>query len=60
MTGYIRFCSVKGAEKAASQKGLRFKDNHLILDLATGGNKKRDNKLAIFVGNLHLSKTPSV
>lgn len=54
---YIRFSNREEAEKAAKEKnGLKIHDHHLFVDLAAGRSTKRDNKKAVFVGNLPLGK----
>ncbi len=57
LAGFIRFKTRGDAEKAAGEaRGLMINENHLIVDLVVKmKTDKRDNKKAIFVGNLNLS-----
>lgn len=57
VAAYVRFKTRGEAEKAAAEaRGLMINDNHLIVDLVIKfKSDKRDNKKAIFVGNLNLS-----
>lgn len=57
LAGYVRFKTRDDAEKAAAEaRGLMINDNHLVVDLVVKlKTDKRDNKKAIFVGNLNLS-----
>jgi len=55
IVAYIRYETRKEAKKASKKlNGYQLDEHYLTVDLAD--NKKRDNKMAIFVGNLHLSE----
>ena len=55
LTSFVRYATREEAEKAAeAMNGFEFNKHHLIVDLAD--NKQHDNKRAVFVGNLPLSK----
>lgn len=61
IAAYIRYATREDAENALQKgkaEGLVLSDHHLVLDLADR-SIKRDNKKAIFVGNLPLSKRKS-
>lgn len=55
VAAYVRYKTREEAEEAMKTgNGMQLQDHHLIIDLADNSQKK-DNKKAIFVGNLHLS-----
>ncbi|CAL8090609.1 unnamed protein product [Orchesella dallaii] len=57
LAAFVRFSTREEAEKAVEESiGLILNDNHLNVDLVVP-SEKRDNKKAIFVGNLSLKLT---
>jgi len=57
LAAYVRFSTREEAEKAAEESvGMILNDNHLNVDLVVP-SELRDNKKAIFIGNLSLKLT---
>lgn len=58
MVAYVRFTTKEDAEKAVQEvNGVQFKEHYLSLDMAAdskAGGASKDNKKAVFIGNLHL------
>jgi RNA recognition motif-containing protein len=56
IVAFIRFKTREEAEEAAKgTNGKELDGHHLTVDLAD--NTKKDNKRAVFLGNLHLRKS---